>query len=195
MTNPSDEEILHRLQFGEASEVDQALSHLHRKVYLMSVRFVKRYRGTQADAEDVFQDGLVALYKLARQGKLAHDVNVEAYLFTICKNLWFKQLKKRKETVELDNVVHNMPVESVQLSTLFSEERRAFIQQLFSHIGEGCRKILTYYYYDRMRMKKIAEVMEYANEQVAKNKKSKCMKLLKELLDANPGLKENLRNT
>ncbi len=195
MMNPSDEEILHRLQFGESNEVDQALSHLHRKVYQMVVRFVKRYRGESADAEDVFQDGLVALYKLARQGKLPSDVNVDAYLFSICKNLWFKQLNKRKETVDLEKVAFDLPVEEVQLFSLLSEERQSLIEQLFLHLGEGCKKILTYYYYDRLRMKRIAELMEYANEQVAKNKKSNCMKRLKELLTAHPILKENLRNT
>lgn len=195
MTKPSDEEILRQLQYGQSNEVDAALSHLHRQMYLMVVRFVKRYRGGQADAEDVFQDGLVALYKLARQGKLAHDVNVEAYLFSICKNIWFKYLKKRKETVELDKVAYDLPVAEVQLFSLLSEERQSLIEQLLSRLGESCKKILTYYYYDRLRMKRIAELMEYANDQVAKNKKSNCMKGLKELLASYPSLKENLKNT
>ena len=187
----SDEEIIQRLQSDNDRIVDETLYYMHGQVYQMVVNFVKRYKGTYADAEDVFQDSLVALYKLARQGKLDECTNVEAYLMGINKNLWFKELKKTKATVDLAEEVYSIPVPEVALYVLLKEEKTAAIDKLLSQIGEACQQLLVHYYYDRIKMKKIAELMGYANEQVAKNKKSNCLRQLKELLAKSPHYKNN----
>jgi RNA polymerase sigma factor (sigma-70 family) len=188
-----DEMLIQRLQFGDSQEVDAALLYLHKQVYQMVVRFVAKYKGVNSDAEDVFQDGLVALYKLAKLGKLMPSTNVEAYLFSICKNLWFKQLRKKQDTVELSTEVNALPaLDELPLYGILSQEKQSAIGQLLLHFGEDCQKVLVAYYYDRLRMVKIAEMMGYANEQVAKNKKADCMKKLKNLLAEAPIFSKNL---
>ncbi|HFA48532.1 MAG TPA: sigma-70 family RNA polymerase sigma factor [Bacteroidetes bacterium] len=192
MKKYADEDIVQRLQSGDNRIVDETLYYLHGQVYAMVVRFVRKYKGTLADAEDNFQDSLIALYKLARQGKLQGNTNVEAYLYAINKNLWFKQLKKRKETLELPDDAHAIPVPEVALYSLLSEERKAAIEKLLAQLGESCHRLLVYYFYDRLKLKKIAQLMEYASEQVAKNKKSACMRQLKTLLSQHPHYKKNI---
>ncbi len=189
-----DELMIKQLQEGESHEVDGALAHLHRQVYGMTLKFVNKYKGADADAEDVFQDALVALYKMARQGRLDPGTNVEAYLFAICKNLWFKQLRKRQETVDLSNEVGAMPeLDSLPLYSMLAHEQQNAFAKLLKRFGEDCQKVLVSYYYDRLRMTKIAEMMGYANEQVAKNKKADCMKRLKNFLAETPYLMEALK--
>ncbi|MEO1259026.1 MAG: sigma-70 family RNA polymerase sigma factor [Bacteroidota bacterium] len=188
----SDEEIVQRLKATDDRTVDQTLSYLHKQVYQMAVNFIKKYKGSLADAEDIFQDSLLALYKLARQGKLDNCHNVEAYLMAISKNLWFKQLKKKKETVDLEEEVNSVAVPEVALYTLLEEEKRSAFDKLLASLGENCQQLLIYFYYDRLRMKKIAELMGYNSEQVAKNRKSKCLQKLKTLLSENPHYKNYL---
>ena len=186
-------EIIEQLQFGDSQSVDKALIYLHRRVYKTVVSFVDKYRGSDADCEDLFQDGLVALYRLAKQGKLKKEAtDVEAYLFTICRNLWYKQLQKRKETIPVDENVSSVSIEELALYSLMEEEKKAAIDQLLSRIGEKCKQLLVYYYYDRLRLKKIAGLMDYASEQVAKNKKSECMKKLKRLASELPSIKNKI---
>ncbi|MEO1263065.1 MAG: sigma-70 family RNA polymerase sigma factor [Bacteroidota bacterium] len=184
-----DEEIIVQLQFGNDRTVDNALLYLHRRVYRKVVAFVKKYKGSDADGEDLFQDGMVALHKLARRGKLKRDTNVEAYLYTICRNIWYKQLKKRKETFALDENINSLPVEEVTLYSIMENEKKAAIDQLLSRLGESCKQLLVHYFYDRLKLKNVAELMGYASEQVAKNKKSECMKKLKTLVAENPSIK------
>lgn len=43
-------------------------------------------------------------------------------------------------------------------------------------------------------MKEILETMHYENEQVVRNKKYKCLKQLEEMVNANPALKQTLKN-
>jgi RNA polymerase sigma factor (sigma-70 family) len=189
-----DELLIQRLHFGESQDVDEALSYLHRQVYSMTSRFVVKYKGTTADAEDIFQDGMVALYKMARLGKLAPDTNVEAYLFSVCKNLWFKQLRKKHDTIELPSDFNAASdLDEVPLFSLLSKERQSAIDKLLQVFGEDCQRVLVGYYYDRLRMGKIAEMMGYANEQVAKNKKADCMKKLRNLVGEAPGFFDNLK--
>ena len=57
------------------------------------------------------------------------------------------------------------------------------------HLGEKCRQILSHYYYDKRSMREIAQLMGLANEQVAKNKKSLCLKKLKEMIRENPAFR------
>ena len=187
-----DAEIISKLQFGDSQTVDEALLYLHRQVYRKVAAFVKKYKGDDADCEDLFQDGMVALYKLARRGKLNPTTNVEAYLYTICRNIWYKHLQKRKETIELDEKINSIPVEEVTLYSILEKEKKDAIDQVLTRIGDACKKLLVYYFYDRHKLKKIAELMEYASEQVAKNKKSECMKKLKTLVAENPSIKNRI---
>ena len=188
-----DDEIIEQLQFGDDRTVDKILLYLHRRIYHKIVAFVKKYNGSTADSEDLFQDGLVAFYRLAKEGKLKKEgVNVEAYLYTICRNIWFKQFAKRKETLELEENDSIVPLEELALYSLMEEEKKAAVDQLLSRLGDTCKKLLVYYFYDRLRLKKIAEKMGYAGEQVGKNKKSSCMKKLKTLASELPSIKNKL---
>ena len=187
-----DEEIIAQLQSDDYRTVDNALLYLHKRLYHKVAAFVKKYKGSQADCEDLFQEGMVALHKLARQQKLKPDTNVEAYMYTICRNIWYKQLQKRKETVELNEHFNSVPVEEVALYSLMEKEKKEAIGQLLSRLGESCKKLLVLYYYDRLKLKKIAELMGYASEQVSKNKKSECMKKLKTLVAENPSIKNRI---
>ncbi len=175
-----DAELIHDLQYSERRELDKVFSYLYRQVYDQVFHFIRKYKGIEADAEDIFHDGLIALLKLARRGQLAADkTNVEAYLFSICRNLWFKKLQKKKITISPDDLQMAGPVEEVPLYGLLKKEQQEQVLQLLGQLGEDCRKVLTYFYYDRLRMKKIAELMGYSSDQVAKNRKSDCMKKLK----------------
>ncbi|MEM1319685.1 MAG: sigma-70 family RNA polymerase sigma factor [Bacteroidota bacterium] len=181
-----DEELIRKLQFSERRELDGVFSYLYRKVYDQVYRFVRKYKGIEADVEDIFQDGLIALLKLARRGQLAADVNVEAYLFSICRNLWFKQLQKKKVNINPDDLQMAAPAEEVPLYSMMKSEEQQEILNALQQLGEDCRKVLVYFYYDRMRMRKIADLMGYASEQVAKNRKSECMKKLKHIFNKTP---------
>ena len=51
-------------------------------------------------------------------------------------------------------------------------------------LGETCRKVLMYYYFDEMSMQEIADKLGFANTDTAKTKKYKCKQKLDELVKA-----------
>ena len=95
MSKTPDVEYLQALQYGDQINVNNALSLLHRQLFQQVRRFIKKSKGTTLDAEDVFQDGLLALYKLVRRGGLKPSTDIEAYLFAICKKFMVTGTKKK----------------------------------------------------------------------------------------------------
>lgn len=189
----SNEQILNKLQSVVEEECDQALSYLYRKTYPVVQRFILRNQGGEDDAADIFQDGLIALYKLARRDKLSAQTNMEAYLYSICRNMWVKSLKNRPLNVELNEEIQAIPTETVRIQTLLSQERDQILDQVLQQLGRDCYQLLLYFYYDRLRMKEIVVKMNFSNEQVAKNKKSKCMRKLRTIIEESPAYKNMLK--
>ena len=182
----TDAAVIRKLQSDNEQIKDSALAYLYERVFPTVRRFILRNKGNEQDADDYFHEGVIAFYMLARQGKLQGNVRVEAYLFTICKNMWSKHLKKQIPQSDLSETAYQIPEESLQLKTLLSEERSALIQELLKQLGPDCRQILIHFYFDRLRMQDIVERMGLSGEQVAKNKKSACMKKLRAIVLNSP---------
>lgn len=87
-----------------------------------------------------------------------------------------------KDTIEID-VSHSLEAREMNMDIL----------NLMNKLGDTCKKILTAFYYDNKSMKEILEILHYENEQVVRNKKSKCLKALEQLLAENPQLTDSLK--
>ena len=193
MNRIPDEVIIRQLESTDLAESDRALTYLYERMYSLIKRFVLNNNGAESDVDDLFQDGLVALYKLAKRGKLHAQINVEAYLYSICRNMWLKQLKKKRRESHISEEMNTIPIEESIIKGMLDRERTNLLEEVLKHLGDKCRTILLYYYYERLSMKEVSKKMNYANEQVAKNKKSACMKKLRSLIQELPTLKNDLK--
>ncbi|MEM8908048.1 MAG: sigma-70 family RNA polymerase sigma factor [Bacteroidota bacterium] len=193
MNRVPDEVIIQQLVSGDSTENDKALRYLYEKMYTIVKRFILNNNGNTTDVDDVFQDALIAFYKLAKRGKLKAQLNVEAYIYSVCRNMWLKQLKRQKRERPISEEMETIPIDESVIRTMMDTERKALLDQVLQQLGEKCQTTLYYYYYERLSMKEVSEKMGYANEQVAKNKKSACMKKLRALIQALPSLKNDLR--
>lgn len=193
MNKFSDELLVEKLKSTLYAENDEAMNFLYQAMYRKVVYYVQKNNGGEQDAADVFQDALIVLYKLAKADRLDGISNVKAYFFSICRNLWLKALKKGQRTTELTQEHYTLPEEVLPIQSIFLNEKKELLNQLLLSIGESCQKILIHYYYERLKMKEIMKLMNFSSEQVAKNKKSACMKKLREVVLANPDLEELLK--
>lgn len=66
--------------------------------------------------------------------------------------------------------------------------------KLLDQMGNPCKQILSGFYYEEKSMKELLTEFDYENEQVLRNRKSRCMKKLKEMIVANPGLLNTLKS-
>lgn len=169
----SEQEIFERICRGD----EKTLEVLYKKYYRMMTRLVINNSGTEEEARDVYQEALVVFWQKSVSGKLVLTSKISTYIYSICQNLWRKELdrKKRLSNEERDTPIH-MDNES--------EERRLIIAKCLDQLGDGCKQVLMYYYFDELSMQDIAEKMGFANTDTAKTKKYKCKKKLDELVKA-----------
>jgi len=167
----TDQEILDRIKKGDES----ALDFLYKKNYKMMINMIIKNNGTEEEAKDIYQEALLAFWQKAASGKLEMTSKISTYIYSICQNLWRKELdrKSRLKNEEKDGIVRDS----------FDEEERAkLINQCLNDLGETCKKILYYFYFEDLSMDLIAEKMGFANADTAKTKKYKCKKELDKLV-------------
>lgn len=193
MRDTADDKILAGLHSRDDRMVDEAFTSLYDLAFEAISRFIQRNSGSASDAEDIFQDSLVVLYNQICRDELQLNCSLRTYLYSICRNLWLKRLRKSKREVELTDQHEAVPVNPEHLKYLEGDEKSSTIARLLGSLGEDCKNILLYFYYERMPMREIARVMNLSSEQVAKNKKSNCMKSLKKKIAEMPQLKNLLK--
>jgi len=180
MTNLPDGEILEILRGPDQLARDKALSEVYRRTYKTIERMITNNSGSMADAEDIFHDGLISFYKQVQNG-LTLTCALKTYLFAVCRNLWLKRLRKsgrssrledqHKEIVELDNDPSEF---------LIVDECAALVADHLKKLGGDCQKVIVYAYFEQYKADEIAKLMNYGTPQVARNKKSSCLKRFRE---------------
>lgn len=192
MTLPSEESILESLRSENQALHSQVLKNLYRECFPVIAQYIRKNSGSIDDAADVFQDAMVVFYEKVRTESFELNCSIQTYLYSVARNLWYNRLRAKKREVELNEEVHDyIAIEPQRLEVLIESEQDSLLVQLLERLGADCQRILRLYYFDRLRMKQIAPRMGFANEQVAKNKKSTCLKRLKNMLAENPNLKKH----
>ena len=193
MNQLSDEELLLGLSSKNKTEKDRALKQLYAQHYPVIADFIIKNNGDKNEAADIFQDAIIVFYEKIRLGQLELNCTIRTYIYSVCRNLWLNRLRSQKRLTSIDDEIIAIPIPPESLEAIDSNERNDLIVQLLEKLGEDCKKVLTHFYFERLKMNEIADRMNFASEQVAKNKKSGCMKKLKALVLQSPGLMNILK--
>ncbi|MCC5929407.1 MAG: sigma-70 family RNA polymerase sigma factor [Cyclobacteriaceae bacterium] len=166
-----DSEIIAKISQGD----EKALEYLYRKYFSMMKRSILKNNGTEDEAKDIFQDALIVFWQKVTSGNLVLSSKISTYLYSICQNLWRKELdrKKRLSNEEKDEEVYIKNDE---------EERLKIVTDCINQLGDTCKKLLTYHYFDGLPMSEIADKLGFSNTDTAKTKKYKCKQRLYELI-------------
>ncbi|MCO4292603.1 RNA polymerase sigma factor [Solitalea sp. MAHUQ-68] len=190
----TDKELVELIKNKKKSEA--TIRYLYKRYFQYTANFICANNGMQEDAEDIFQEVLVAFIDLIRKEKFRGEATVKTYLYAMTRNLWLNELKKRgrsllRETVYSNDLEMTNPDFSYAIATREAKEQVYAIMDL---LGQTCKKILILFYYDQLPMKEIIEKVNYENEQVLRNKKHKCMKQLSELVNKDENTKLIFKN-
>ena len=166
-----DKEIFERICSGD----EKTLEYLYKKYYRMMTKMVISNSGSEQEAKDIYQDALVVFWQKAISGNLVLTSKISTYIYSICQNLWRKELDRKKR-------LSNEEKDSVEYLEHDKKERAKIINKCIHQLGDTCKKILMYYYFDGMSMQDIADDLGFANTNTAKTKKYKCKKKLDELV-------------
>jgi RNA polymerase sigma factor (sigma-70 family) len=179
----TDEEFVAAIRHGD----DRALAQLYRLHYPMISHYVLQNSGTDDDAKDVYQEGVMVFYEKVRDGSLELSCQIKTYLYAVCRRLWLKRLtEKTRFGGRLDD--HEPFLETGAEADLAVAEERdqqfSLMAEALDRVGEPCRSLLEGFYLLDKSMQQLTAEFGYTNPDNAKNQKYKCLVRLKKLFFA-----------
>lgn len=181
----TDQEIIEGILAGGKQE-NRALEYLLKLQRKPVKGYVLNNSGNEMDAMDLLQDGILLFHQHVITKRFRMESSVRTYIYGICKYLWLNKLRKKSRTNEKlqpELEIADTIVDENSPDTLILEnEWDQLALKMLNQMGDQCKKVLILAYYKDFPMEKIASEMDYKNSQIARNKKFKCIKQLKEIV-------------
>jgi RNA polymerase sigma factor (sigma-70 family) len=175
----TDDQILQMIKKGKSED---AFLKLY-KHFPMIRKLIKSKGGEKEDAEDIFQEALIILFRKVNETDFKLTAKLSTYLFSICKYLWKDQMIKRGKFnySEYDAEIDKEEEENFQQIHL-TESKFLLAEKIINQLGDRCKEVLTLFYSETMKLKDIASKMGYSSENSAKNQKYKCLEMARNML-------------
>ena len=168
---------------GLKSNDSEVLNFIYRK-YFPEIRFfVIKNSGSDEDAQDVFQEAIIIIYKKLRDGVLDLTCSFKTYLYSVCRIVWLKQLEKRK--IKKDGFSDNQVFVDLQegVEEMAEEQERYKLYQ--KHF-----QTLQNLFLEKVPLKEIASRMNINSEKYLKKRKFQCKEILVKRIQNDPNFKK-----
>lgn len=164
-----------------------ALNYLYKKLFPKVKIMILRLGGDYDDANDVFQESIIILYRKAKNNELNEAIFVEKYLVGICKLIWQKHLsKERARSIKNEKLKYDLTQnEQETVNEYLLSKRKQLYLEHFKLLNEDCQKILTAFL-NGMSYAEIAKEQEFISEEYARRKKYLCKGYLTKRIKDDP---------
>lgn len=168
---------------------DKALSYLYSHTLKKVKNYILTNSGSLDEANDIFQDAVIIFFKSVIENKFEPTSSVDAYIFTISKNLWINAAKRRKKLVHVDIEDQNLTADATNpIENLITQEKRTALDLAYSKLDEACRKLLGLVAYEKLSMKELQEKMALKSENAAKTMHYRCKQAFHKIIKENTDL-------
>lgn len=154
-------------------------------------RHVIRFGGTIEDAEDILQDALIVIYKKLEDDSFTIKVSFGAYLMGVCKFISRKKIQKKLEnpvTFAEDEALIDIKANDIE-TTLVEQEKNELYEAYLGKLGELCQRLLEMIF-TQVDTNQIATTLNLSNAHTVRNRKYRCLKELKKLIQKDAIYKE-----
>ncbi|MEL6593184.1 MAG: sigma-70 family RNA polymerase sigma factor, partial [Bacteroidota bacterium] len=164
------------------------LKELYDDYFPLIRQFVRKNSGSTQEAEDVFQEGVMSLYRLVNQPNFELKSQFYTLLYAICRNWWFKQLRKL-ERVTNEQAEVSTGEEHGILEAISLREREKLYQEKFRQLNPDCQKILQMSF-EGASIKEIQQKLKLSSEGYTRKRKFVCKKHLFTLVQSDARYQE-----
>jgi RNA polymerase sigma factor (sigma-70 family) len=153
-------------------------------------RFILDAKGSEQDAKDVFQEGIIIIYRKIKEGNINLTSSFKSYIYSVCRFIWMKQLSKERENAEqLDVYLEYEEIPDVRLDEYEKNEQYKLYQKHFLRLEKECQKLLQLFL-KNVPLKEIADELGIGSQQYIKRKKYKCKEQLVRYIKSDPNFNE-----
>jgi len=153
------------------------------------IKFVCQNKGNKYDAEEVFQNALLQLAVRYKHDKFEIRSSFEAYLFTVCKNLWRRELNRKKKEVTKNNITELKDEGEDFANAILEQKQWELYNEAFNKLSDNCQEILKLFF-KKFSYQQMLEILDYKSENVIKQRVFKCKSKLKSMIVSDKRYKE-----
>ena len=149
-------------------------------------RWILKNNGSLEDAKDIFQDTIVSLIKKAYDPDFVLTYPIGGLIFQIAKNKWTDELRKKKTSKKVRNMLGdrlNIQEEDISLmieKMELDERRQKKLDLSFSKLSDHCQKLLKLIF-EGLKPKEIVTSLNMNNVNTVYRRKNACLQRWKEL--------------
>lgn len=167
------------------------LEELYRKYSGKIKGMILKNNGSEDDAADIFQEGLLCIYNKAKNENFTLTCPFDAFIYLICKNKWLNVLNKRvtSKVTFTDVEGYNLTEDTVKLAEVctLQQDRKNLLEEKLAELGESCKKLLRLSWSGKS-MNEVADELNVTYG-YARKKKTECMGKLIQLVKQSPQFK------
>lgn len=164
------------------NEDDKRIGQMYKMVFPPVLSFILKNNGDEHDAKDIYQEAFIIALRQIQSNKFLNKSSVKTYLYSIARNLWLKELKKRGiKLLQIHETEEVLVIENPMEDKIAYDKKIQAMEKSLQDLGEPCTTILSDFYLNRLNMDQIKEKMGYTNTANAKNQKYKCLQRLKKV--------------
>jgi RNA polymerase sigma factor (sigma-70 family) len=172
----SDEEIITGLRKRD----NRVLQYIYKNSFNTVKQLILRNAGSDNDAEDIFQEALIVIFKkLREEEEFQLTAAFNTYIYSISRLLWLKHLRNIKK-IEIDPLNRDLEERlefEEPLPVQDKDLRMAIYQRTLMKIPEDCQKILRLTAQD-ISSREIAEQLGFRSEGYVRKRRHFCKEYL-----------------
>jgi RNA polymerase sigma factor (sigma-70 family) len=186
-TTHTDQYFIDGLAQNNSSIINEIYKKYSPKIY----NWIKQNSGDAEQAQDVFQEAIIDIYRKAKENAFILTCPFDAFLFVIVRNKWFSYLKNNKNVVvtELGNNGYDIIGDTMQDAEKIMqyENQHTLLLQKLDELHDGCKELLKKSW-SGLSMDEVASQLNVTYAYVRK-KKSLCMAKLVESIKSSTEFK------
>jgi RNA polymerase sigma factor (sigma-70 family) len=163
------------------------LEELYRDCSPGIIRWVTANNGTVADAQDLFQEALISLHRSSHKSGFELTCPINAFIFTICRNRWINQLRRKKRDaevriVEAERYVPDSATESAYERHEAAQLEKERLDAALAQLSDTCQKLLRLIGRG-VPSAEVAEKLGMTNANTVYRRKNACLTRWRELFE------------
>lgn len=174
----------------QADRLEDAFRTLYRICHEEVVNDIAYNGGTREDGEDIFQEALMIMVRKIQKDEFRGESTLKTYVKGIARHLWMSEqrARDRRKTREVNYVTQSDISENPMLWRSPQQE----FALLLDKIGDICKTLLIGFYFEDKDVKALTQMLGLKTEQVLRNRKSICIKRLRDALKDKKHLVQSL---
>jgi RNA polymerase sigma factor (sigma-70 family) len=193
MIKTQDQEIINQLRHDD---INMPVQLLYQTYFTDITKLICINGGSTEDAADIFQETVLVFIDMVKANRYRKESSIRTFLYAVARNLWKQELRSRGRRSTRE-IAYSNSDEQVSYETevrFFNKDMQHILETVYKEIGDTCKSILKGFYYEELSMKDLLKRFNYESEQALRNRKSLCMKKIKDILQKNNTLLNSFKN-